>query len=671
MDVQEQIEKFQEFFREEYETELHKIIKKGLYALVIDFNKLALFSPELSDQLLEEPEEILKAGEIAIQNLDLTKKLIRVRLINLPDSQKVAIRDIRSIHLGRLISFEGIVRQSSDVRPQVVSAKFECPSCGNTITILQLESKFREPFRCSCGRKGKFRLINKELVDAQRLVIEESSEMLEGGEQPKRLAIFLKEDLVEPKMEKKTTPGSKIRFTGLIKEIPVMLNTGAQSIRYDLVGETNNIEPVQQTYEDVEINEKDEEEINLLSKDKNIYEKLSKTIAPSIYGYSEIKEALILQLLGGSKKIREDGTRTRGDLHILLVGDPGSGKSQILQFISKCAPKAKYISGKGASAAGLTASVVRDEFIKGWALEAGALVLANNGIACLDELDKVSVEDTSALHEAMEQQTISIAKANIQATLKSETTILAAANPKLSRFDPFKPIASQINMPPTLINRFDLIFAMRDIPNKDVDSKIASHMLNIQQSPELLKYEVPLPLLRKYIAYARQRVNPKLTDQAVDEIKSFYVGLRNTSQTGGDEIKPIPISARQLEALVRLTEASAKVRLSKKATRDDARRAITLLKYCLMQVGYDYETGQIDIDRISTGIPASQRSKILVVKELISELSEKVGKTIPVEDLINYAAEKGIDDKQIEEIIEKLKRDGEIFEPKRGFLAKI
>ncbi|MDD5178625.1 MAG: minichromosome maintenance protein MCM, partial [Candidatus Nanoarchaeia archaeon] len=641
------------------------------FSIVIDFKKLALFSPELSDMLLEDPEEILKAAEIAIQNLDLTKKLIRVRLSNLPDSQKVPIKDIRSIHLSKLITFEGIVRQSSDVRPQVVSAKFECPSCGSNLTILQLESKFREPFRCSCGRKGKFRLVSKELVDAQRLVIEESPEMLEGGAQPKRLAIFLKEDLVEPKMERKTTPGCKIRFIGLIKEIPVMLNTGAQSIRYELVGETNNIEPVEQTYEDIEINEEDELAIKTLAKDKGIYEKLTNTMAPSIYGYSEIKLALVLQLMGGSRKIREDGTKTRGDIHMLLVGDPGSGKSQLLQFISKCAPKAKYLSGKGVSSAGLTASVVKDEFIKGWALEAGALVLANNGIACLDELDKISVEDTSSLHEAMEQQTITIAKANIQATLKSETTVLAAANPKLARFDPFQMIAAQINMPPTLINRFDLIFPMRDIPNKDIDSKIASHILKLQRKPDDLVYEVPLALLKKYIAYAKQKITPKLSEEAVDEIKSFYVGLRNLSQTKGDEIKPVPISARQLEALVRLSEASAKIRLSKTATKDDAKRAIELLRYCLMQVGYDYETGQIDIDRISTGIPASQRSKIIAIKEIISELSEKIGKAIPVEDLTSYAIEKGIDGKQIDEIIEKLKRDGEIFEPKRGFLAKI
>ncbi|MDD5331814.1 MAG: minichromosome maintenance protein MCM [Candidatus Nanoarchaeia archaeon] len=671
MDVQEQIEKFQEFLREEYEKELHKIIKKGEKSIVIDFQSLALFSPELSDLVLEDPEETLKAAEIAIQNLDLTKQLIRVRLSNLPKSQEVKIRDIRSIHINKLMAFEGVVRQSSDVRPQVISAKFECPSCGNTLTMLQLESKFREPYRCSCGRKGRFRLVSKELVDAQRLVLEESAEYLEGGEQPKRLAIFLKEDLVEPKMERKTTPGSKIRFIGLIKEIPVMLSTGVQSIRYDLVGEANNVESVERTYEDIEINEEDVLAIQTLAKDKNVYEKLTNTMAPSIYGYPEVKLALVLQLMGGTKKVRKDGTRTRGDMHVLLVGDPGSGKSQLLQFIAKCAPKAKYISGKGASAAGLTASVVRDEFIKGWALEAGALVLANKGIACLDELDKVSVEDTSALHEAMEQQTITIAKANIQATLKSETTILAAANPKLARFDPFQLIASQINMPPTLINRFDLIFPIRDIPNKEVDTKIASHILKIQQDPEEVKYEVPLDLLKKFIAYARQNSSPKLSEQAVDEIKSFYVGLRSSAQSTGDEIKPIPISARQLEALVRLTEASAKVRLAKKAMREDARRAIELLKYCLMQVGYDYETGQIDIDRISTGIPASQRSKILIVKEIISELSEKIGKAVPVEDLISYAAEKGIDDKQIDEIIERLKRDGEIFEPKRGFLAKI
>ena len=214
-------------------------------------------------------------------------------------------------------------------------------------------------------------------------------------------------------------------------------------------------------------------------------------------------------------------------------------------------------------------------------------VYPSGGIAVIDELDKMNPEDRDALHEALEQQRISISKANIQATLRAETTVLAAANPKLGRFDPYAPIASQIDLPPTLINRFDLIFPIRDLPNKELDEKIAGHVLNLQQNPEDIKTEISGQLLRKYLSYAKQKIIPQLSNEAIQEIKDFYIDLRNSGQKGEGEIRPIPISARQLEALVRLAEASARSRLSDKVIRQDAKRAIELLKHCLMQVGFD------------------------------------------------------------------------------------
>jgi len=671
METSEHIEKFKELL-EGYKAQLHEIAMNDLKSIMLDFGEISKFDPELGEELLNKPDDVLRAAELALANIELPENDIRVRVFKLPKTKQVKIRDIRAPHIGKLINIEGIVRQTSDVRPQVVSAMFECPSCGSNITILQLDSKFKEPSRCSCGRKGKFRLLSKDLVDAQRIVIEESPENLDGGEQPKRLAIFLREDLVDPKMEKRSTPGSKVSITGIVKEVVIQLSTGGQSTRYDLVMECNSIFPVEETFDDIKISAKEEEEIKNLAKDPEVYEKFVKSIAPGIWGHEEIKGAIVLQLMGGIKKIRPDGTRTRGDMHILLVGDPGSGKSQILQFVSKTAPKARYISGKGASAAGLTASVVKDEFIKGWALEAGALVLANQGVACLDELDKISVEDTSALHEALEQQTVSISKANIQATLRTETTVLAAANPKFGRFDPYTPIAGQINMPPALINRFDLIFPVRDLPDKEKDEKIASHVLEIQREPDKMASEIAPAFIRKYVAYVKQKIFPKLSREAIEEIKKFYVDLRNMP-TLGDEggVKPIPISARQLEALVRLAEGSARVRLSNKVTRTDAKKAIDVLKYCLMQVGFDYETGQIDIDRIGTGITASERGKIIGVREIINALEGKVGKIIPITDIISEAAERGIMEDKVNESIEKLKRSGEIYEPRGGFVSRI
>lgn len=676
MDASEQIKRFQEFFETRYVDRLNEQIGKGYNFVRVDFPDLASFEPELAEVLLDYPEDGVRAAEISIENIDLPldkdkKKLFRVRFRNLPETQQINIKNIRSKHIGRMIEIEGIVRQKSDVRPQVTTARFECPSCGHEISVLQLDEKFKEPTRCGCGRKGKFRLINKELVDAQGIVLEESPESLEGGEQPKRMNILLKEDLVSPISERRTNPGSRIAVVGIIKEVPIILRTGGQSTKFELIVEANFAEGREEDYSMLDISEEEKEKIIELSKDKKLIEKITTSVAPSIYGHEHVKQALILQMLGGVKKMRDDGVFSRGDMHILLVGDPGSGKSQLLKRVSVVAPKARYVSGKGASGAGLTAAVVKDEFLKGWSLEAGALVLTNKGQCMIDELDKMSKEDQSAMHEALEQQSITISKANIQATLRAETTVLAAANPKFGRFDPYEMIGKQIDLPPTIINRFDLIFPFRDLPDKERDSDMADFILTLHHNPkESGEIDISTELLRKYIAYAKRNVNPGLTKEAMEEIKSYYVKMRG-SGTEEDGVKAIPISPRQLEALIRLSEASAKLRLSTKVTKEDAKKAVDLVHFCLSQVGLDPKTGKIDIDRISTGISASQRSSIVNIKSIINDLEKTLGKTIPVDDIIESAKQKGMDDDLVTDALEKLKRSGDIFEPRRGFISKL
>ena len=671
MDANEQIKKFGEFIEANCHTQLLEKARKGEKFLLIDFSDISKFDPGLADDLLDKPEEAIEAAELAVQQFDLEgdTKDLKIRFCNLPESQKIMISSIRSKHIGKLFVIWGVVRQKSDVRPQVISARFECPSCGNIITVLQLDAAFKEPSKCGCGRKGKFHLNSKELVDAQGLVLEESPEELEGGEQPKRMKVLLKDDLVSPLSEKKTNPGSKVSIIGVIKEVPIFLSSGSKATRFDLLIEANSVEAMEETFLEVGISEEDEKKIKEIAEDSNVYPRLVSSIAPSIYGYEKIKEALILQLMGGVRKTRMDNLVSRGDIHILLIGDPGAGKSQLLRRINNVAPKGRYVSGKGVSAAGLTASVVKDEFLKGWSLEAGAMVLSSNGICCVDEIDKMSQEDTGAMHEALENQTVSISKANIQATLIARTTVLAAANPKYGRFDPFGIIAEQITLPPTLINRFDLIFSIKDLPDEAKDTDMARHILNLHQNPETTEPDIPTELLRKYIAYARQKIIPKLTDSAIEEIKNYYIKMRMMGSTEGS-IKTVPISARQLEALVRLSEASAKVRLSDKVTKKDAMKAIELLHYCLKEIGFDKETGKIDIDRIATGVPASQRSHMLAVKDVIAELENKM-KPVPIDAIIAGAKEKGVDEDKVEEAIERLKRSGDVFEPRRGFIQKI
>ncbi|HLC31485.1 MAG TPA: minichromosome maintenance protein MCM [Candidatus Nanoarchaeia archaeon] len=655
-------------FFNDYKKEVGESIRSGERVIQIDFNNLNKFSPELTEVLLNAPEDTIALMETALEESQIGKSP-RIRFFDLPKSAFVRIREIRAKHLDKFITIEGIVRQASDVRPQVVNARFECPNCGAVLSVLQIDKKFREPSRCSCQWKGTFKLLSKEMVDVQRLMIEESPDSLEGGEQPRRISVFLKEDLVEPKMEERTTPGSKVKIHGVLKEVPVPLQTGAVSTRFDIAVEANNSIPMEEAFDHLNISEDEIKEILELAADPKVYRRLAQSIAPSVYGFDNIKEAILLQLFGGVKKVKSDKGQTRGDMHILLVGDPGVAKSVMLKFTAAISPKGRYVSGKAATSAGLTAAVVKDEFLKGWSLEAGAMVLANKGMVCIDEIEKMNEQDRSAMHEALEQQTVTVSKANIQATLRAETSVLAAGNPKLGRFDPYTPIPQQIDISPALLSRFDVIFIIRDLPNKIQDEAIASHVLQEHQQ-EVIRDIIEPKLMRKYIAYAKQKIKPKLSDEAVDEIKEFYVRLRNQSTRSENEIKPIPITARQLEGIIRLSESHAKIRLSHTVTREDAKKAIELLKASLTQVGYDEESKSFDIDKMTTGITSSKRNKILTVREILSMLETKLGKLIPQEEL-----EKAIDGKltplELEEALSQLSKAGDIFKPKKGYIQRV
>lgn len=634
----------------------------------IDFDEFAAHSPELAETLIERPEEMIQLLEIGLEELEWAPNDARARFMSIAKGQELFIRNIRSKHLGKMISIEGIVRQASEVRPLVTNAKFECPSCGTIISVLQIEKKFKEPSRCSCGRRGGFKELSKDMVDAQVLTIEEASDNLHGGEQPKRMTIFLKEDLVDPTMEMRTTPGSRVKIVGILKEIAITASSGAMLTRFDLAIEANNLVPLDESFEDINISEEDERTIKELAASPDFMKMMVGSIAPSIWGHTEVKTALAFQLFGGVRKTRSDGTKMRGDVHVLLVGDPGVAKSVMLGFIAGVAPKARYISGKSASAAGLTAAVVKDDILKGWSLEAGAIVLANKGIVCIDEFDKMEEEDRSAMHEAMEQQTITISKATVQATLRAQTSVLAAANPKFGRFDPLQSIPKQVALPPSLLSRFDVIFIMRDVPSRKDDEAIADHIL-LEHRQATNHDVIDKDLLKKYISYAKQRYNPVLSEEAVAVMKDFYVGLRNMPQIGDGPSKPIPIGARQLEAMVRLSEAHARMRLSNEVEIKDAIAAIELTKSYLMQVGYDKDTKTFDIDKI-TGQGASARNKIHYVQDALEELEKRLGKLIPLEE-ITKALDGKMNDAEVDEAVGKLLKSGDLFRPKRGYVQRM
>jgi replicative DNA helicase Mcm len=873
---QELTERFIQFYRNYYREEVGRLAQEypnERRSLYVDYNDLFTFDRDLAEDYLTKPEQMQEYAEEALRLYDLPADVslgqAHVRLRGLPSEQTVDIRDLRvqDDHIGSMIAVQGIVRKATDVRPKVTEAAFECQRCGTMSYIPQSEGSFQEPHECQgCERQGPFSVNHdqSEFVDSQKLRIQESPEGLRGGETPQSIDIDVEDDITGD-----VTAGDHVTVTGVL-HIDQVTQGQEKTALFDLYMDGVTIEIEDEEFEDMDISDEDIAEIVELSNDPEIYEKMVGSIAPAIYGYEREKLAMVLQLFSGVTKHLPDGSRIRGDLHLLLIGDPGTGKclkgdtrvtlhdgrerlirdiveknlddpkpvddgvwdevdfevpsmqadgsiesqratkvwkreapeklyrirtasgrelevtpshplfvpggtgpnavraaeleggqfvatvqesqsvladggaatvearstgpstvgqidwdriesieavepeddwvydlevegthnylsngvvshnSQMISYVEQVAPRSVYTSGKGSSAAGLTAAAVRDDFGDGqqWTLEAGALVLADKGIAAIDELDKMDSGDRSAMHEGLEQQKISVSKAGINATLKSRCSLLGAANPKYGRFDQYEPIGEQIDLEPALISRFDLIFTVTDQPDPEHDSRLAEHILKTNYAGELHTQREQVPnsefteeevenvteevapdidaeLLRKYIAYAKRNVYPTMSDEAKDAIEEFYVDLRSK---GADEDAPVPVTARKLEALVRLAEASARVRLSDTVDEKDAEKVIEVVRNSLEDIGVDPETGEFDADVVETGTSKSQRDRIKSVKALISDIEEEYDEGAPIEEVLDRAGEVGMDEDKAEKEIESLRKKGELYEPVQGHL---
>jgi len=682
---------WQRFFEENYKSGIETVAieypeKRSLY---VDYWDIDRADPKLTEMLINQPYKAIFNAEEALKNVDVAaenKLKLHFRVVNLPDTNKIIIRKIRANHLGTFVAVEGLVKKRTEVRPKLQVGAFQCQKCGAVLRIEQEEDILKEPSECyedqgGCGRVSSFKLLTNlsEFIDSQKIEIQENPEGLRGGAQPERISVYLEDDLVG-----EISPGDRIIVSGMLRSMQRRRGQ-FRLTSFDKTMNAVSIESQEMAFEEVEVSEEDEKEILKISKDPKIYIKMKESIAPTIYGMDVEKEALILQLFGGLAKEMPDGTRIRGDIHTLFVGDPGTAKSQMLAYMSKLAPRSIYASGKASTAAGLTAAAVRDDFGEGqWTLEAGALVLADMGVACIDEIDKMDEKDRSSLHQAMEQQEISITKAGINATLKTRCAVLAAANPKLGRFDEFLPMHEQINMPPALISRFDLIFSILDKPNRARDTDLAAHILRTHKAGEISEniikskmskrtkkerdklMEIVMPtfdpeFLRKYIAHAKRNIYPVMTDEALELIKSYYVDFRNSSED------TVTFTPRQLEAFVRLAEASAKLRLSQEVTVEDAKRSINIIEQYLTRVGMDRETGKFDIDIITTGISHTQQSRMRSIIDIIQKLCDaSEDGNADRNDIIREAEIEGVESGKVEDAVDRLRRNGQIYEPSHG-----
>jgi replicative DNA helicase Mcm len=666
-------QRFQEFFKKEkYRQRIAQLAITGKGSLTIDFEELYGFDQGLSELLLNKPEEYLQhAGkgayeQLRIEDAEYAERIekVIVRIVKLLG--KEVLRKLGSRQMSKLVMIEGIVVRATPVRPMVQTGAFKCKRCGTMNQVEQTGQFLKAPSVCvapDCGRDGPFEFSQEEstFIDSQDLRLQEKPEDLPPGQLPRVLAV----KLVGDEIVDVARPGDHVSIVGTVRAFAPSLMGMGKLRTFILQLDANSIEVLGKEPETSPPTPEEEAKMIELSKDPLVHRKIMTSIAPSIFGLEHIKEAIMYLLFGGVSKTLPD-VNVRGEMNALLIGDPGTAKSQLLQYVARIAPRGLYTSGRGTTAAGLTAAVVRE---KGgsMSLEAGALVLADKGIACIDEMDKMRPEDRVAIHEAMEQHTVSVAKGGIVATLNARTAVLAAANPSLGRYEPNRTVAENISLPVTILSRFDLIFVLRDVPNKESDRKMSRHILEIHRrgiSP--VEAQVDVELLRKYVSFAKS-VKPELSMDALNRLSDFYLAMRSASETEGS---PVAITARQLESLVRVAEARARVALRKEVTAADADAAITIMKRSLEEVGIDMSSYKVDIDLIMTGRPKSIRDRLHVVLSTLMDM-EKVTGIVEKDALVNELETKQkIPKGEVERMIGQLLREGTIYEPREGCLKK-
>jgi replicative DNA helicase Mcm len=664
--IQEKLEDF--LHQKKISKELRQLTASGRKSLMVEYKDLVEFDKHLAEFLLDSPREFIQNADKILEGITkITGSRFRIKSLD----KSVDIRHIRSAHLGKFMQMEGILIRASEVRPEIKVAVFRCRRCGETTEREQVGEFLTEPLFCdspNCPGKGKssFELVleNTMFRDWQSIRIQEPPAKLRGGRMPRNVDGIIRDDYVD-----KAVPGNHAVVTGYLHALyPRTLRRGQLDRVFRMVFFVNHIDVLQKGIEETELTEEDEKQIKELGKDPWVTKKIISSIAPAIKGHEDIKEAIALQLFGCDRVELKDGTRIRGDTHLLLTGDPGTAKSQTLKWVSQVSPRGLYTSAIKATRAGLTATAVRDELSGAWTLEAGALAIADGGLASIDEFEKMEPEDRAAVLESMEQQTISVAKAGIVATLNTRTAILAATNPRAGRFDTNIPIPQQLELDPVLLSRFDVIFILRDEPKVDVDRETAKHILHLHTEPsKVLKPPIDVELLRKMIIYARKNVHPTMDDEQVHKkISDFYVNWRNAAVTQG---QPIPITIRQLEGLIRLAKSSARFRFSNEVKVEDAERAIKLVEKSLNQIGFDPSKGAVDIDLITTGMPKSQRDHMNRVLDIVRQLQVEYGGAAPIDKVKEKAMSENISEKFVDYIIDKEKDRGTLYSPTHDTVA--
>ncbi|KAF2007899.1 minichromosome maintenance protein MCM [Amniculicola lignicola CBS 123094] len=593
-----------------YGTRIRTLGEINAESLEVSFDHLAESKATLAYWLANTPTEMLKIFDQVAMDATLLHypdyerihSEIHVRVSDVP--VQYTLRQLRQSHLNCLVRVTGVVTRRSGVFPQLKYVKFDCAKCGVTLGPFHQDSnvEVKISFCQNCQSRGPFTVNTERTVyrNYQKLTLQESPGTVPAGRLPRHREVILLWDLIDS-----AKPGEEIEVTGIYRNnYDASLNSKNGFPVFATILEANHVVKSHDQLAGFRLTEDDEREIRKLSRDPKIVDKIINSMAPNIYGHTDIKTAVALSLFGGVSKEAPGHHRIRGDINVLLLGDPGTAKSQVLKYIEKTAHRAVFATGQGASAVGLTASVRRDPMTSEWTLEGGALVLADKGTCLIDEFDKMNDQDRTSIHEAMEQQTISISKAGIVTTLQARCAIVAAANPIGGRYNSTIPFSQNVELTEPILSRFDILCVVRDTVDPTEDERLAKFVVHSHgrahplvnagygynkpkqpvededggimevddEANEAKEGEIPQELLRKYILYAREKCRPKLYQIDQDKVARLFADMRRESLATG----AYPITVRHLEAIMRISESFCKMRLSEYCSALDIDRAIAV-----------------------------------------------------------------------------------------------